>query len=167
MKNQKIIFAALGVLVFLNIVLLSMVFIGKPCHGEKKYFPEHGEFKGKPGHGFHPMNFFEEEVNLNEEQKKNFNAEMDSFMSRMNQLREEKSKLKNSLFVSSLSNDSIEAILNNIAENERKFAQTELAHFATLKKNLNKTQQEKFDTVLTRMMRFRKHPPMKEFPPMM
>lgn len=162
MKKEYLLYGSIGILIILNIALLSTMFLrgrhhGPPMMGDNCH-PQHWKHGKGMMHGNHPPQIFEELLDLNENQKQAFDKEMTQHMEKNKALFQEKMKLKKSLLKSLQGASNVkekDALIDQIAQDEKALSNSEYQHFSTLRGLLDDKQKEEFDTIISRMMQHR------------
>lgn len=151
-KSKVLTIAILGLLI-LNFVTLAFLIFHRP------HFPFPIEPPRKEARGF-----LENELNLTDQQKIEFNRLREEHISTVAQIQDSIKPLKDQLF-DQIKNDRVDtatvnSITSKIAENQKRIELATFYHFNKIRTLLNDEQKKKFDMVMKDMLKMTgPHPP--------
>lgn len=178
MNNKQLLIGGIVFLFALNLFTIGfMLWDKKHDRGNQHCGPKFGHhmegYKGGPHHcspegangkcaSFHgkqehPGERMARILNLSEEQKTLMKAEREAHFAKMKDLKKEKGEIKKALF-GLLKEDEVDstkmnALLDNVAVNERSEKEELIHHFMTIRDNLTEDQLTKFEEMIEKMNR--------------
>jgi len=166
-SKNKFLFWAMAILVVLNLTLITILAVGHFCHREHP--PMCQPLDMRPDK-FHAKDFISHELKLDETQKNQFEAILDSHFVLVDKIMEQIMKKRDEKFEKIFSNNSDEAQIGALAgEIGNLYKDLEIAnstHFLQLKKIIKPEQVDKLKELLKESIKFNR-PGMqeREFPP--